>query len=133
MTARVVSLLSPRLFYEDPWRSTVSLRCPRCGTPLIRQTLSLVPAFQCHECQASLRISRVYGLTARILSAAVALAVSMFWGPTVSNFFSLALMFCSFYHLYATIIHNHQAFSTACRGRRITRLASPQMRVVGLI
>jgi hypothetical protein len=93
LTARTVSLLSPRLFYERRSRSTASFMCPHCGTQIIRQSLSLVHSFECAECHASLRISRVYSIAARILAGAVALAACALWHATDSNFSNLMLTF----------------------------------------
>lgn len=74
-------------------RRKCPITCPRCEEPLFRETLSLVPSFQCTKCHASLRISRVYSVVARILAGGVALAVCLALGMSISHLPTALLIF----------------------------------------
>lgn len=67
--------------------------CPHCETPLLRESVSLRPSFQCTKCFANLRISPIYGIVARILASALSLAVCLLLGASRYHFFGFLLLF----------------------------------------
>jgi len=79
-------------------------KCPHCGTPLLRESVSLLPSFECTKCHAKLRISRVYGIVARILAGGLSLIAYALLGASGSHFFvSLALFLLLFFISYSPI------------------------------
>jgi hypothetical protein len=70
-----------------------SFTCPHCETPLLRESLSLLPSFQCTKCHANLRISRIYAIAARILAGALSVAVCLLLGASGHHFFGFLLLF----------------------------------------
>jgi hypothetical protein len=73
-----------------------SFTCPHCETPLFRESLSLLPSFQCTKCHANLRISRIYAIAARILAGALSVAVCLLLGASGHHLFEFLLLFAVF-------------------------------------
>ena len=69
------------------------VRCPLCEEPLIRESMSLVPSFQCTKCHASPRISRVYGVVARILAAGLAAGLCLALGVDTNHLSATLFLF----------------------------------------
>jgi hypothetical protein len=67
--------------------------CPYCETPLLRESLSLIPSFECTKCHANLKISVIYSIAARILAGAFSLAVCLLLGASRNHFSGSLLLF----------------------------------------
>jgi hypothetical protein len=61
--------------------------------PLLRESLTLLPSFQCTNCHANLGISRTYAIAARILAGALSMAVCLLLGASRQHFFGFLVLF----------------------------------------
>lgn len=61
-------------------RLRIHLKCPHCGTTLIRESMILLSTFQCPKCNSELRISRGYRVAATVLAGAISLTLCLLRG-----------------------------------------------------